>query len=61
MRFVDLSRRAPRNAIRPDSIYLGLAPNCAVARADPRLLDRELRRGFEPLTGFWSRGRDPVP
>jgi hypothetical protein len=47
MRFVDLSRRPPRNAIRPDSIYLGLAPDLAVARADARLLDRELPRRFE--------------
>ena len=47
MRFVDLSRRPPRNAIRPDSIYLGLGPDLAVARADPRLLDRELPRRFE--------------
>jgi hypothetical protein len=48
MRFLDLSRRAPRNAIRPDSIYLGLGPDLAVARAGTRLLDRELPRRFEP-------------
>jgi len=47
MRFVDLSRRPPRNAIRPDSIYLGLGPDFVVSRADRRLLDRELPRGFE--------------
>jgi len=48
MRFVDLSRRPPRNAIRPDSIYLGLGPDLGVAGADARLLDRELPRRFEP-------------
>jgi hypothetical protein len=48
MRFVDLSRRPPRNAIRPDSIYLGLAPDLGLAPAGQRLLDRELPRGFEP-------------
>jgi len=47
MRFVDLSRRPPRNAIRPDSIYLGLGPDLGVAGADARLLDRELPRRFE--------------
>jgi hypothetical protein len=47
MRFVDLSRRPPRNAIRADSIYLGLGPDLGVAGADARLLDRELPRRFE--------------
>ena len=48
MRFVDLSRRPPRNAIRPDSIYLGLGPDLGIAGADARLLDRELPRRFDP-------------
>jgi len=48
MRFVDLSHRPPRNAIRPDSIYLSLSPDLAVTRADAQLLDRELPRRFEP-------------
>jgi hypothetical protein len=49
MRFVDLTRRPPRNAIRPDSIYLALDPDLGVAGADVRLLDRELPRRFEPV------------
>lgn len=48
MRFVDLSRRPPRNAMRPDSVYLGLGPDLGVGAADARLLDRELPRRFEP-------------
>jgi len=47
MRFHDLSRRAPRNVIRPGSFYFQLSPSLEVERADPVLLDRELRRGIE--------------
>jgi hypothetical protein len=46
MRFLDLSRRPPRNAMRPDSVYLALDPALGVARADPGLLDRQLPRRF---------------
>lgn len=46
MRFYDASRRAPRNVLRPDSVYLALAPDLSFERADPALLDRLLRRRF---------------
>jgi hypothetical protein len=47
MRFHDLSRRAPRSAIRPGSFYFQLSPSLEVERAERALLDRELRRGIE--------------
>jgi hypothetical protein len=47
MRFHDLSRRSPRNVIRPLSFYFQLSPSLEVERADGALLDRELRRGIE--------------
>jgi hypothetical protein len=48
MRFVDLSRRPGRSAMRPDSVYLLLRPDLDLERAAPALLDRELPRRFEP-------------
>ena len=47
MRFHDLSRRSPRNAIRPGSFYFRLSPSLEVEQAGRVLLDLELRRGFE--------------
>jgi hypothetical protein len=51
MRFHDVSRRAPRNAIRADSIYLALQPDLAVREAPSQLLDRWLRRRFDTPLG----------
>jgi hypothetical protein len=47
LRFHDLARRAPRNAIRPDSIYLVLRPDLGVERAAAELLAREFPRRFD--------------
>jgi hypothetical protein len=48
MRFHDLGQRSARRVIRPGSVYFQLSPSLEVERADRALLDRELRRGFEP-------------
>ena len=49
MRFHDLTQRSPRRVIRPGSFYFQLSPSLEVERADPALLDRELRRGIESM------------
>lgn len=49
MRFHDVARRAPRNVVRPDSVYLALDPELRVRAAPPALLDRWLQRRFDPL------------
>lgn len=48
LRLLDLSRRAPRNSVRPDSIYLVLGPDLSLAPASADLLERGLARGFAP-------------
>jgi len=45
LRFQDLARRAPRNALRPDSVYRVLLPDRRIEHADPARLARELPRG----------------
>jgi len=47
LRFLDLSRRPGRNAVRPDGDYFVLRPDLRVERADPTTLARELPRGIE--------------
>jgi hypothetical protein len=49
MRFHDLSQRSPRKVIRPRSFYFQLSASLEVEPADRALLDRELRRGSEPM------------
>jgi len=53
LRFVDLGRRTPRNALRADSVYLVLRPDGRIERAEPELLARELFRAIASGT------RDP--
>jgi hypothetical protein len=45
LRFHDVSRRAARSVLRPDSVYIELLPGIRFARAGPARLDRELHRG----------------
>jgi hypothetical protein len=51
LRLHDLAQRAPRNAVRPDSVYLALRPDLSLERASAALLERSLERGFAPGPG----------
>jgi hypothetical protein len=45
LRFHDLSRRPPRNVLRPDSVYVALLPGIRFERLDPAGVERLLPRG----------------
>ncbi len=57
LRFHDVSRRAPRSALRPGSVYLKLLPGLDFERAGPRWQSLELPRGA-PTRG---RGIERAP